>query len=67
MHVYVHGQLRHRRPVSTGRGRYATPSGSFRPQRLAWRWHSSKYNRAPMPFDLVRGHAFARTRITIAR
>jgi lipoprotein-anchoring transpeptidase ErfK/SrfK len=48
MHVYVHGQLAHSWPVSTGRGRYATPSGSFRPQRLERRWYSTKYNNAPM-------------------
>lgn len=48
MHVYVHGQLAYSWPVSTGRGRYATPSGSFRPQRLERRWYSTKYNNAPM-------------------
>jgi lipoprotein-anchoring transpeptidase ErfK/SrfK len=48
MHVYVHGQLAYSWPVSTGRGRFATPSGSFRPQRLERRWYSTKYNNAPM-------------------
>lgn len=48
MHVYVHGTLYYSWPVSTGRGRYATPSGSFRAQRLERRWYSTKYNNAPM-------------------
>jgi lipoprotein-anchoring transpeptidase ErfK/SrfK len=48
MHVYVNGSLRHVWPVSTGRGRYRTPSGTFRPQRLERRWYSTKYNNAPM-------------------
>lgn len=48
MTVYVNGNLEYVWPVSTGRGRYATPAGSFRPQRLERRWYSSKYNNAPM-------------------
>lgn len=48
MHVYVNGTLHYSWPVSTGRGRYATPSGNFRPQRLERRWYSTRYNGAPM-------------------
>lgn len=48
MNVWVNGSHRHSWRVSTGRGRYATPSGTFRPQRLARRHYSSKYNNAPM-------------------
>lgn len=48
MDVYVNGELYYRWPVSTGRGRYATPSGTFRPQRLEKRWYSTKYRGAPM-------------------
>ncbi|MFA5951203.1 MAG: L,D-transpeptidase [Hyphomicrobium sp.] len=48
MHVYVDGELQHVWPVSTGRGGYATPGGSFRPQRLERRWYSTKYRGAPM-------------------
>jgi lipoprotein-anchoring transpeptidase ErfK/SrfK len=48
MYVYVHGQLYYSWPVSTGRGRYATPSGNFRAQRLERRWYSTKYSNAPM-------------------
>jgi lipoprotein-anchoring transpeptidase ErfK/SrfK len=48
MYVYVDGYLEYVWPVSTGRGRYATPGGSFRPQRLERRWYSTKYSNAPM-------------------
>jgi lipoprotein-anchoring transpeptidase ErfK/SrfK len=48
MYVYVQGELAYSWPVSTGRGRYATPSGTFRPQRLERRWYSTKYSGAPM-------------------
>ncbi len=48
MYVYVDGQLAYVWPVSTGRGRYATPGGTFRPQRLERRWYSTKYSGAPM-------------------
>ena len=48
MRVWVDGQLRHEWPVSTGRGGYATPGGSYRPQRLEPRWYSTKYHNAPM-------------------
>jgi lipoprotein-anchoring transpeptidase ErfK/SrfK len=63
MHVYVHGQLAHSWPVSTGRGRYATPSGTFRPQRLERRWYSTKYRGAPMHYAVFyhRGYAIHAT------
>ena len=48
MNVWVDGQLRHQWAVSTGRAGYGTPAGSYRPQRLAKRWFSTKYNNAPM-------------------
>jgi lipoprotein-anchoring transpeptidase ErfK/SrfK len=48
MSVIVDGELRYSWYVSTGRGRYGTPSGSFRPQRLERRWYSTKYSGAPM-------------------
>lgn len=48
MNVWVNGEFRASWPVSTGRGRYQTPGGSFRPQHLAPRHYSSKYNNAPM-------------------
>ena len=52
MHVYVRGQLRHVWRVSTGRGRYRTPTGNFRPRRLERSWYSRKYNNAPMPHSI---------------
>lgn len=48
MRVYVNGSLHDEWPVSTGRRGYATPGGTFRAQRLAKRWYSSKYNNTPM-------------------
>lgn len=52
MHVYVNGALRHVWKVSTGRGRYRTPTGNYRPKRLARRWYSSKYHGSPMPHSI---------------
>ena len=48
MKVWVNGQFRYEWPVSTGRAGFGTPAGSFRPQRLAKRWYSTKYQNAPM-------------------
>ena len=48
MQVYVDGELRHEWPVSTGRGGYGTPGGTFQPQRLERRWYSTKYRGASM-------------------
>lgn len=52
MHVYVNGQLRHRWLVSTGRGRYRTPYGTYSPKWLARMHYSSKYNNSPMPCSI---------------
>ena len=53
MHVYVDGRLKHVWRVSTGRGgRYATPTGTFRPKRLERSWFSRKYDDAPMPHSI---------------
>ena len=52
MHVYVNGRLEHVWKVSTGLGRYVTPSGSFRPTRLERSWYSRKYDNAPMPYAI---------------
>jgi lipoprotein-anchoring transpeptidase ErfK/SrfK len=49
MDVYVDGELRHRWPVSTGRGGFDTPGRSYRPQRLEKEYYSKKYDNAPMP------------------
>jgi lipoprotein-anchoring transpeptidase ErfK/SrfK len=52
MTVKVNGQTRHSWPVSTGRGRYRTPTGNYRPYLLKRRHYSSKYNNAPMPYSI---------------
>ena len=52
MHVYVNGALRHTWLVSTGRGKYRTPTGSYRPQRLERSWYSRKYHGSPMPHSI---------------
>jgi lipoprotein-anchoring transpeptidase ErfK/SrfK len=43
MYVTVNGVTRHQWPVSTGRGRFGTPNGVFRPKRLERRWFSRRY------------------------
>lgn len=59
MRVYVNGAPRYTWAVSTGAGRYRTPTGTYRPQRLEVDWHSRKYGWAPMPFSIFyhRGYA----------
>ncbi|MFY0615125.1 MAG: L,D-transpeptidase [Hyphomicrobiaceae bacterium] len=52
MHVFVNGALRHSWKVSTGRGRYRTPTGSYRPQRMIRTYYSRKYNGSPMPHSI---------------
>lgn len=59
MDVYVHGTHYYSWPVSTGRGRYATPSGTFRAKRLERRWYSSKYNNAPMHYAVFYNGGYA--------
>jgi lipoprotein-anchoring transpeptidase ErfK/SrfK len=59
MAVSVDGQQRYSWPISTGRGRFGTPSGSFQPQMLARSWFSRKYYNSPMPHSIFfhRGYA----------
>ena len=60
MLVTVDGRLRHTWAVSTGRARYVTPSGVFRPLRLAEEHYSKEWDDAPMPYSIFftsRGHA----------
>jgi lipoprotein-anchoring transpeptidase ErfK/SrfK len=59
MDVYVNGTHYYSWPVSTGRGRYATPSGSFRPKRLERRWYSTKYSNAPMHYAVFYSGGYA--------
>lgn len=59
MTVYVDGFPRYTWPVSTARAPYATPRGSFRPQRLERSWYSRVYNNAPMPYAIFFHYGFA--------
>lgn len=52
MRVYVNGKRFYTWRVSTGRGRYRTPRGSYRPTFLKRMHYSSKYNNSPMPWSI---------------
>jgi lipoprotein-anchoring transpeptidase ErfK/SrfK len=49
MRVSVDGTQRYVWRVSTGKPGYRTPTGTFRPYRLARTYYSKKYDNAPMP------------------
>jgi lipoprotein-anchoring transpeptidase ErfK/SrfK len=59
MNVYVNGALKHSWKVSTGRGGYRTPTGTYRPQVLKRMHYSSKYNGSPMPHSIFFRGGFA--------
>ena len=50
MNVYLDEQLLYEFRISSGRKGYGTPPGKYRPQWLAAKWRSKKYNNAPMPW-----------------
>lgn len=50
--VAVDGEPRYIWPVSTARWGYRTPNGSYRPERLARKWYSRKYDWSPMPYSI---------------
>lgn len=52
MEIYVNGWKRYVWRVSTGRGRYRTPTGTYRPGRMYKRYFSKKYYRSPMPHSI---------------
>ena len=52
MFVYVDGYLEHEWAVSTGRGGYGTPSGTYRPTSFDPYHRSRAYNYAPMPYSI---------------
>src|SRR5687767_4709180 len=64
MYVTVNGVTRHQWPVSTGRGRFGTPNGVFRPKRLERRWFSRRYYGSPLPYSVFfhKGYAIHGTR-----
>jgi hypothetical protein len=57
--VDVDGAQRYRWPVSTARWGYSTPNGSYRPQRLARKWFSRKYDWSPMPYSIFFDEGYA--------
>jgi lipoprotein-anchoring transpeptidase ErfK/SrfK len=57
--VEVDGSSRYRWPVSTGRWGYNTPNGSYRPQWLARKWFSRKYDWSPMPYSIFFNEGYA--------
>jgi lipoprotein-anchoring transpeptidase ErfK/SrfK len=59
MTVLVDGQPRYSWLVSTGRNGFGTPSGTYRPQRLARTWFSRKYYNSPMPHSIFFHNGFA--------
>ena len=52
MMVYVDNALVHTFPVSTGQGRYRTPTGRWNAAWLSPKHRSRKYNNAPMPWSV---------------
>ncbi|MEL6423606.1 MAG: L,D-transpeptidase [Pseudomonadota bacterium] len=52
MRVYVNGAHRYTWKVSTGRGRYVTPRGSYSAKWLSRHHRSRKYYNSPMPFAI---------------
>jgi hypothetical protein len=50
--VDVDGFNRYVWPTSTARMGYATPNGTYRPERLARTWFSRKYDWSPMPYSI---------------
>jgi hypothetical protein len=50
--VAVDGFPRYEWPVSTARWGYRTPNGTYKPQRLARKWFSRKYDWSPMPYSI---------------
>jgi L,D-transpeptidase catalytic domain len=59
MTVAVDGAPRYRFTVSTGRPGLGTPSGTFRPERMALTWFSKKYYNSPMPHSIFFHGGFA--------
>lgn len=52
MTIKKNGFVVHRWKVSTGRSGYNTPTGTYRPQRMARMWYSRKYDNSPMPYSV---------------
>jgi hypothetical protein len=50
--VAVDGFTRYTWPISTARAGYRTPNGIYRPEWLARKWFSRKYDWSPMPYSI---------------
>jgi hypothetical protein len=50
--VAVDGVTEYTWPTSTARRGYRTPNGTYRPQWLARKWFSRKYDWSPMPYSI---------------
>ena len=57
--VTVDGAPRYQWPVSTARRGYRTPNGTYKPQRLARKWFSRKYDWSPMPYSIFFNGGYA--------
>ena len=57
--VTVDGAPHYQWPVSTARWGYSTPNGSYRPQWLARKWFSRKYDWSPMPYSIFFDEGYA--------
>ena len=57
--VEVDGARRYDWPVSTARWGYRTPNGTYRPERLARKWFSRKYDWSPMPWSIFFDEGYA--------
>jgi lipoprotein-anchoring transpeptidase ErfK/SrfK len=57
--VAVDGSMRYEWPVSTARVGYRTPVGVYRPERLARKWFSRKYDWSPMPYSIFFNGGYA--------
>lgn len=52
MTVSEDGNVLYSWAVSTARGGYHTPRGSYRPTRMHKMWYSRKYDNSPMPYSI---------------
>ena len=52
MTVTHRGRVIHTWRVSTARGGYVTPRGTYRPTRMHRMWYSRKYDMSPMPYSV---------------
>jgi lipoprotein-anchoring transpeptidase ErfK/SrfK len=57
--VAIDGVNRYQWPISTARAGYLTPNGSYRPQWLARKWFSRKYDWSPMPYSIFFNEGYA--------